>query len=65
MAKLTKKQINKLKESLSLPSKPAWERMSSSQRDEAMAVAERYKRFLDAAKTERMAVMILPVGQQD
>ena len=56
MAKLSKREIRKLKESLTLPAKPAWERMSSSQRKEALALSEEYKRFLDAAKTERMAV---------
>lgn len=36
--------------------KPVWETLGPDQRREALSLAEDYKRFLDAAKTERLAV---------
>lgn len=35
---------------------PAWARMDDTERKEVMAYGERYKAFLDRARTERLAV---------
>lgn len=56
MAKLTKKQVKKLNERLALQRKAVWAKASAKERKEIFALAERYKSFLDQAKTERLAV---------
>ncbi len=56
MAKLTKKQYKKLSEKLSPEKKSVWDAADAAQRKEIVKLGERYKEFLDAAKTERMAV---------
>ncbi|MCF8032639.1 MAG: aminopeptidase [Desulfarculaceae bacterium] len=56
MAKLTKKQYKKLSEQLMPEKKSVWDQADPAQRKEIMKLGERYKDFLDAAKTERMAV---------
>ncbi len=54
--KLTKKQFKALSERLLLEPKSVWEQADASARQEIFALAERYKTFLDQAKTERLAV---------
>ncbi|RJX33822.1 MAG: aminopeptidase [Desulfarculus sp.] len=56
MAKLNKKKVKELRDSLTLQPKSVWEQASPAQRREIMALGEQYKRFLDQAKTERLAV---------
>ena len=56
MAKLSKKKLDELNEKLLYQPKNIWETSSDAQRKEIMALAERYKRFLSVAKTERLAV---------
>ena len=56
MAKLTKKQFKQLSEKLAPVKKSVWDQCDAAQRKEIMKLGERYKDFLDAAKTERMAV---------
>lgn len=51
--KLTKKQAKALSERLLLEPKSVWDQADASQRWEIFALAERYKTFLDQAKTER------------
>jgi aspartyl aminopeptidase len=56
MAKLSKKQVTELKERLALEPGAVWEAADAARRKEIFATAERYKAFLDRAKTERLAV---------
>jgi aspartyl aminopeptidase len=56
MAKLSKKQIEELKKRLEHKAPTVWEKASARQRKDIFATAERYKEFLDQAKTERLAV---------
>ena len=56
MAKLSKKQVKELSEKLSIQKKSVWAKASATERKEIFALAERYKSFLDSAKTERLAV---------
>jgi len=56
MAKLTKKQLKELSEKLTLPKKSVWAKATARERKDIFALAERYKAFLDNAKTERLAV---------
>jgi len=56
MAKLSKKKFKQLSEKLSPEKKSVWDQADAAQRREIMKLGERYKEFLDAAKTERMAV---------
>ncbi len=56
MAKLTKKKYKELSEKLSITRKSVWDEAKPTQRKEIMKLGERYKQFLDQAKTERMAV---------
>ncbi|MCP4688845.1 MAG: aminopeptidase, partial [Desulfobacterales bacterium] len=56
--KLTKKEIkviNDLKKNIFRAPKPAWDDMSEAEIKKAFDFSERYKKFLDAAKTEREA----------
>lgn len=54
--KLTTKQVKALSERLLLEPKSVWDQADASQRREIFTLAERYKTFLDQAKTERLAV---------
>ncbi|MCB2185779.1 MAG: aminopeptidase [Deltaproteobacteria bacterium] len=56
MSKLTKKQLKDLQEKLTVKSVSVWEKANTKQRQEIMALGERYKDFLSWAKTERLAV---------
>ncbi len=56
MAKLSKKKTEELSERLLKKSKNVWVGSSAEQRKEIMALAEKFKSFLDIAKTERLAV---------
>jgi aspartyl aminopeptidase len=56
MAKLTKKQVKELSEKLSIEKKTVWSKATAKERKDIFALAERYKSFLDNAKTERQAV---------
>lgn len=56
MAKLTKKKFKELSEKLSVSKKSVWDQAEPAQRKQIMELGERYKEFLDQAKTERMAV---------
>lgn len=56
MAKLTKKKFKELGEKLTIAKKSVWDQAEPAQRKEIMKLGERYKEFLDQAKTERMAV---------
>jgi aspartyl aminopeptidase len=56
MAKLTKKQVKELSEKLSIEKKAVWAKATAKERKEIFALGERYKAFLDNAKTERLAV---------
>ncbi len=54
--KLSKKKLKELSERLEHKPKSVWQEASAAQRKEIFALAEDYKAFLDAAKTERLAV---------
>ncbi len=54
--KAEKDQLEKLRERLSVAPKLVWDQVDEAERGQIMAYAERYKRFLDRAKTEREAV---------
>ncbi|MFP4039728.1 MAG: aminopeptidase [Desulfosudaceae bacterium] len=54
-AKMTKKEAKALSEKLFRQRRPVWDRLSASEEKHAFAFAERYRHFLDAAKTERRA----------
>ncbi|CAO0819766.1 putative M18 family aminopeptidase 1 [Desulfarculales bacterium] len=54
--KLSKKQVKALSERLLMQPKSVWEQADQKVRKEMFALAERYKAFLDRAKTERLAV---------
>ena len=56
MAKLSKKQVKDLSEKLSIPKKAVWSKATAKQRKDIFDLAERFKSFLDNAKTERLAV---------
>ena len=56
MAKLSKKQIKALSEKLALKPVTVWEKAGPKERKEIWRLAERYKDFLDRAKTERLSV---------
>ena len=56
MAKLSKKQVKDLTEKLSIQKNTVWSKATAKQRKEIFALGERYKSFLDNAKTERLAV---------
>lgn len=51
-----KEQVEQLRERLTVTPKLVWDQVEEGERAEIMAYAERYKRFLDRAKTERLAV---------
>lgn len=55
-SKLSKKQVKELSERLTITPKNVWEEADAKQRQAIMAMGERYKSFLDQAKTERLAV---------
>ena len=54
--KMSKKQVEQLEKKLALKPRQVWEEASPAQRKKIMELGERYKAFLDAAKTERLAV---------
>ena len=56
MSKLSKKKIKELTEKLARQTPTVWEKASAAERKTIMTLAERYKKFLDQAKTERLAV---------
>lgn len=56
MAKLSKKQVKDLTEKLSIQKKTVWSKANAKERKDIFALGERYKTFLDNAKTERLAV---------
>jgi aspartyl aminopeptidase len=56
MAKLSKKQVKELTEKLTIQKKTVWSKATAKQRKDIFALGERYKKFLDNAKTERLAV---------
>jgi len=56
MAKMNKKRIKELTDKLVRKSPTVWGEASAAQRKEILATADRYKAFLDQAKTERLAV---------
>ena len=56
MAKLSKKKFKELSDELTLQRKSVWEQASPAQRKEILVLGQKYKNFLDKAKTERMAV---------
>lgn len=56
MAKLSKKKVEQLSESLLKKSKSVWDSCNAAQRNEIMDLGEKFKSFLDAGKTERLAV---------
>ncbi len=51
-----KKELDKLRERLSVSPRLVWDHVDQAERRAIMDYAERYKQFLDAAKTERQAV---------
>ncbi len=51
-----KEHLEKLRERLTVVPKLVWDQVDAAERHEIMAYAERYKKFLDRAKTEREAV---------
>jgi len=55
--KLTKKQIKDLSKKLAYTPSLVWDEISAAQRKQVFSFAERYKAFLDEAKTEREAVL--------
>jgi len=57
--KYTKKQIKDLKKKLFLHPKNVWSKADISTRQKIFSLGERYKTFLDQAKTERLAVEIV------
>ncbi|MEW5911131.1 MAG: aminopeptidase [Thermodesulfobacteriota bacterium] len=59
MAKLSKQKVKQLRDSLTLQPKSVWDQSTPAQRREIMAMGEQYKRFLDQAKTERLAVEVI------
>lgn len=54
-AKMTKKEVKALSEKLCRQKKPVWDRLSAAEEKQVFAFAERYRHFLDEAKTERRA----------
>ena len=56
MAKLSKKKTEELSERLLKKSKSVWDDSGAAQRKEIMELGEKFKSFLDIAKTERLAV---------
>lgn len=56
ITKLNKKQVKALSDQLLQQPKSVWEQADAKTRQEIFALAERYKAFLDQAKTERLAV---------
>jgi aspartyl aminopeptidase len=51
-----KKELDKLRERLTVSPRLVWDHVDDAERQAIMEYAERYKMFLDAAKTEREAV---------
>ncbi|MBI4800076.1 MAG: aminopeptidase [Desulfarculus sp.] len=56
ISKLNKKQVKALSDQLLQQPKSVWEQADAKERKDIFALAERYKTFLDQAKTERLAV---------
>lgn len=56
MAKLSKKKMEELGDRLLKKNKSVWDSSSATQRNDIMSLAEKFKSFLDVAKTERLAV---------
>ena len=56
---LTKKEAQEISKKLSLKPRLAWDEMSEKEREDAFALCEIYKAFLDAGKTEREAAAFL------
>ncbi len=54
--KLSKKEVKTLSEKLLLEPRSVWETADAARRREIFVLGERYKTFLDRAKTERQAV---------
>jgi aspartyl aminopeptidase len=52
-----KNELEKLRERLMVKHKLVWDQVDASEREAILAYAERYKKFLDTAKTEREAVV--------
>jgi aspartyl aminopeptidase len=52
-----KNELEKLRERLMVEHKLVWDQVDASEREAILAYAERYKKFLDTAKTEREAVV--------
>ncbi|MFH1057501.1 MAG: aminopeptidase [Pseudomonadota bacterium] len=58
-SKLNKKQVKALGDRLLLQPKSVWDQADQKARQEIFAMGERYKAFLDQAKTERLAVRVI------